>query len=48
MVLTTTQHGEHHVTVPRHDALRLGTVRVIVAAVASHFQTSPDEERLFG
>jgi predicted RNA binding protein YcfA (HicA-like mRNA interferase family) len=25
--LTTQQSGEHHVTIPRHDALRIGALR---------------------
>jgi len=50
MRLTTTQRGEHHVTIPKHDALRLGTLSAILADVADHFGTSRDEltERLFG
>ena len=26
MRLTTTVRGEHHITIPRHDPLRLGTL----------------------
>jgi predicted RNA binding protein YcfA (HicA-like mRNA interferase family) len=29
--LTTSQGGQHHVTVPRHDALRMGTLSGILA-----------------
>jgi predicted RNA binding protein YcfA (HicA-like mRNA interferase family) len=44
--LTTQQQGEHHVTIPRHGALRVGTL----ADVALHFEMSRDElvDRLFG
>ena len=47
--LTTTEHGEHHLTVPKHDALRLGTLAAILADVADHFGMSRSElvERLF-
>lgn len=48
--LTTTQEGEHHVTIPRHSALRLGTPSAILADVAEHFAMSRDEVmvRMFG
>lgn len=38
--LTTLQGGEHHVTIPRHDPLKVGTLAGILAAVAEHFKTS--------
>ena len=34
MRLTCAVQGEHHVTVPRHDPLRLGTLAAILDAVA--------------
>jgi len=34
--LTTEQNGEHHLTIPRHPALRIGTLSAIVSDVASH------------
>ena len=48
--LTTEEQGEHHVTIPRHDSLRIGTLANILADVAAHFGISRDElvERLFG
>jgi len=36
MRLTTQQHGEHHVTIPRHAPLRVGTSTAILAEVARH------------
>ncbi len=50
MRLTTQEGGEHHVTVPRHDPLRVGTLGGILAEVAAHFEASRDDiiERLFG
>jgi predicted RNA binding protein YcfA (HicA-like mRNA interferase family) len=49
MRLTTQERGEHHVTVPRHDSLRLGTVAAILADVGDHFGLSREAliERLF-
>jgi predicted RNA binding protein YcfA (HicA-like mRNA interferase family) len=50
MRLTTLERGEHHITVPRHDPLRVGTLAGILGEVAAHFEASRDEiiERLFG
>lgn len=35
--LTTEEGGEHHVTVPRHEHLRVGTLSSILSDVAQHF-----------
>ena len=34
--LTTTEGGEHHVTIPRHGSLRVGTLGAILRDVAEH------------
>ena len=36
MRLTTQQGGEHHVTIPDHASLRVGTLASILAEVATH------------
>jgi len=41
--LTTTEGGEHHVTIPQHDPLRVGTLAGILNDVAAHFGLSRDE-----
>lgn len=41
--LTTIENGEHHVTVPQHDSLRVGTLAGILDEVAIHFGLSRDE-----
>jgi predicted RNA binding protein YcfA (HicA-like mRNA interferase family) len=48
--LTTTQGGEHHVTVPNHDVLRTGTLNGILKDVAEHVGLTRDAVvgRLFG
>ena len=48
--LTTHQHGEHHLTIPQHSPLRIGTLSAILADVARHFEINRDTllERLFG
>ena len=34
--LTTQRNGEHHVTIPDHDPIRVGTLAGILADVARH------------
>jgi predicted RNA binding protein YcfA (HicA-like mRNA interferase family) len=48
--LTTLEGGEHHVTIPRHPALRVGTLAGLLGDVAQHFALSRADliERLFG
>ncbi len=48
--LTTAGPSEHHVTIPVHDPLRLGTLAAILADVAAHQEISREEllDRLFG
>jgi predicted RNA binding protein YcfA (HicA-like mRNA interferase family) len=48
--LTTHRGGEHHVTVPAHDALKIGTLIALLRSVADHVGLSRDEltRELFG
>ena len=48
--LTTSQRGEHHVTIPRHDPIRIGTFAGILDDVAAHFELSREDllSKLFG
>lgn len=50
MRLTTNERGEHHVTIPAHAALRVGTLAGILGDVAAHFEMTRDEvvKKLFG
>ncbi|MDT7690254.1 MAG: hypothetical protein QOE46_3013 [Acidobacteriota bacterium] len=41
--ITTTQGGEHHATIPRHNPLRIGTFAAILDNVAEHFGISRNE-----
>lgn len=47
--LTTQQNGEHHITIPQHDPLKVGTFSAISNDVAKHFLISRDDliKRLF-
>ena len=40
--LTTQERGEHHITIPRHAPLRLGTLAAILVEVARHHAVSRD------
>ena len=48
--LTTQQNGQHHITVPDHDPVKVGTLSDILKDVADHLGFQRDEllERLFG
>ncbi|HEX3129791.1 MAG TPA: type II toxin-antitoxin system HicA family toxin [Thermoanaerobaculia bacterium] len=48
--LTTERAGQHHVTVPNHSPLRIGTLSSILQDVAQHFGLTRDEvqEKIFG
>jgi predicted RNA binding protein YcfA (HicA-like mRNA interferase family) len=50
MRLTTMQGGEHHVTIPQHKSLRVGTLSAILRDVAAHLDMPRDMllETLFG
>ena len=48
--LTTAKNGEHHITIPNHDPLKIGTLAAILSDIAVHFNKSKDEliNELFG
>ncbi len=41
--VTTDLKGEHHVTIPKHDPLKLGTFKSILDDIAAHHKISRDE-----
>lgn len=47
--LTTQQNGEHHITIPQHNPLKVGTFSAVLNDVAKHFLISRDDliKRLF-
>ena len=47
---TTQQKGQHHVTIPLHDELRVGTLNAIISDIALHFSLSKPEviTKIFG
>ena len=48
--LTTDAPSQHHVTIPAHDSLRVGTLAGILSDVAGHLKLSRDDllQKLFG
>jgi len=40
--LTTLRNGEHHVTIPNHDPLKLGTLAGILRDVGEHLDLDRD------
>jgi predicted RNA binding protein YcfA (HicA-like mRNA interferase family) len=36
--LTTALHGEHHITIPAHKYLKIGTLSSILSDIAIHFK----------
>ncbi len=47
---TTAMNGEHHITIPRHKPLRVGTLQGILKDIADHLNTDWHSfaEQLFG
>jgi len=48
--LTTDQQGQHHITIPNHDPLKIGTLSAILTDVAAHFNITKDQllQEFFG
>jgi len=40
--LTTETNGEHHITVPAHDPIKIGTLSGILADIATHHGITRD------
>lgn len=47
--LTTSVKGEHHITIPNHDPLKIGTLSSILSDIASHLKITKEEllQKLF-
>ena len=48
--LTVDIPSQHHITIPAHDSLKIGTLAGILGDVATHLKVSRDElaEKIFG
>jgi len=40
---TTTPSGEHHLTIPAHNPLKIGTLAAIIADIATHHGLTREE-----
>ncbi|MFN6568871.1 type II toxin-antitoxin system HicA family toxin [Dendronalium sp. ChiSLP03b] len=47
--LTTQENGEHHLTIPARDPIKVGTLNAILRDIANHFDLEREEllNRLF-
>ncbi len=41
--ITTQQNGEHHITIPNHDPIKLGTLSSIIGEVGLHLNKTKEE-----
>ena len=41
--LTTERGGQHHVTIPNHNPIKVGTLTAILKAVAAHHKLTVEE-----
>ena len=41
--LTTTKNGEHHITIPNHSPIKVGTLNAILKDMANHFETTRED-----
>ncbi|MBE9145802.1 type II toxin-antitoxin system HicA family toxin [Planktothrix mougeotii] len=41
--LTTQENGEHHLTIPNHSPIKIGTLSSILRDVEEHFDLTRDE-----
>lgn len=48
--ITTEQNGQHHITIPNHDPLKIGTLSAILTDIATHFGKTRDQllQEFFG
>jgi len=48
--ITTEQKGQHHITIPNHEPLKIGSLSSIIADIAQHFDKTKDQllQELFG
>jgi hypothetical protein len=41
--LTTQENGEHHITIPNHSPIKIGTLSAILRDIENHFNFTRDE-----
>ena len=47
--ITTLDNGEHHIAIPNHNPIKIGTLNGIIKQVAGHFSLTKNQvlEKLF-
>ncbi len=50
IMVTTQREGEHHLAIPNHDPIKIGTLNGIITLVSVHFAISKEQvlKDLFG
>ena len=50
IMITTLQNGEHHLVIPNHNPIKIGTLNGIISQLSQHFGMSKDQvlQKLFG
>lgn len=41
--LTTQENGEHHITIPNHSPIKIGTLSAILRDIENHFNITREE-----
>jgi len=41
--LTTSKNGEHHITIPNHSPIKIGTLNAILKDIANYFETTRED-----
>jgi predicted RNA binding protein YcfA (HicA-like mRNA interferase family) len=41
--LTTQENGEHHITIPNHSPIKIGTLSAILRDIENHFDVTREE-----
>jgi predicted RNA binding protein YcfA (HicA-like mRNA interferase family) len=41
--LTTQENGEHHITIPNHSPIKIGTLSAILRDIENHFDMTREE-----
>ena len=43
IMVTSATNGQHHLAIPNHNPIKVGTLNSIISSVATHFDLSKDE-----
>jgi predicted RNA binding protein YcfA (HicA-like mRNA interferase family) len=43
IMVTSKRNGEHHLVIPNHNPIKVGTLNGIISQVAQHFQIKKEE-----